>query len=241
MQGSEPCVKCEPCLTQWAEENIDELRVSAEAESERLQSVLAQIQSLQSLPSESKRQRLEELIAFLQHSASKEELQQLLDSLDMAVSEFMGDPRRFVACVAHILSCFERSPERTQLAVQRFLQDKQIGQISSPAPFDWAMVDLLLCQLGHLYGAEAAFTKEMRESVIVSLFPSNGEGHFLQDLVSQFLMLSVGKEIGVVRQRMRALSQAPPSKVTLLSNMVIEIHEKFERQMDEQRPADDEQ
>lgn len=229
MSSETPAGTCAPCITHWAEENIDELRVSAEAEAERLQSILAQIQSLQSLPPESKKQSIEKILESLQHTASKEDLQELLDALDAAVSEFMGDPRRFVAGIAQILSCFENSPERTDLAVQRFLQDKQIGQISSPAPFDWAVVDMLLSQLEHLWSADAVFTTEMKNSVVLSLFPKSGEGHFLQDLVSQFLTLSVGEQIGTVRKRMMALAQAPPSKVTLLSNMVIEIHEKYEK------------
>jgi hypothetical protein len=229
---------CEPGITQWAEENFDELRVSAEAESERLQEILRQIQAIQSLPANEKKIELEKLFEALQHSASKEELQQLIDTLDIALGEFMGDPRRFVACIAQVLNCLDHNPEKTQLAVQRFLQDKQVGQIASPAPFDWTMVDILLSQLSHLAGATAVFTKEMRDSVVNSLFHSAGEGHFLQELVSQFLTLSIGEPIAMVRQRMRALSQAPLSKVTLLSNIVLEIHEKYEKEFDKLRGVD---
>lgn len=228
-------VSCEPCITPWAEENFDELRFSAEIESERLQEVLQQIQSLQSLPTASRKLKLEQLVDFLQHNTAKEELQQLLGSLDCALSEFLGDPRRFVACIAQIISCLENSAERTQLAVQRFIQDKQIDQISSPAPFDWTMVDMLLSQLSHLMGPSTLLTNEMKDSVLLSLFPNTGEAHFLQDLVSQCLALSVGEQIELVRKRMRALSQAPLSKVTLLSNMILEIHEKYEKETSESK------
>ena len=233
MNSDSGSLSCEPCITQWAEENIDELRVSAEAESERLQEILQQIQSIQTLPTDEKKRKLEQLIDFLQKNASKEELQSLLESMDIALTEFMGDPRRFVACIAQILTCLESDAEKTQVAIQRYLQDKQIGQISAPAPFDWTMVDILISQLSHLAGPDAIFTREMRDSIVFSLFPYSGEGHYLQELVSQFLLLSVGEKISVVRQRMRSLSQAPLSKVTLLSNMVIEIHEKYEKQMED--------
>lgn len=231
----------DPGGTSWGEENMDDLRVSVSAESERLQEILLEIQALSSLPAATKRARLDELINTLQHSASKEELQQLLDSVDGALNEFIGDPRRFVACISQIFSCIDNDADRTHVALQRFVQDKQIGQVYSPAPFDWTMVDILLSQLSHLAGSTAIFTQEMRESIIFSLFSSNGECHFLQDLVSQFLMLSVGEQISVVRKRMRSLSQATLSKVTLLSNMVIEIHEKYEKEMDELRPIVDDE
>ena len=233
MNSDSGSITCEPCITHWAEENIDELHISAEAESRRLQEILQQIQSIQTLPSTEKKRKLEQLIDFLQKNASKEELQGLLDSLDLALSEFMGDPRRFVACISQILTCLENDTEKTQIAIQRYLQDKQIGQISTPAPFDWTMVDILISQLSHLAGPDAIFSREMRDSIVFSLFPYSCEEHYLQELVSQFLLLSVGEKISVVRQRMRSLSQAPLSKVTLLSNMVIEIHEKYEKQMEE--------
>lgn len=233
MNSDSGSLTCEPCMNQWVEENIDDLRVSAEAESERLQEILQQIQSIQTLPTDEKKRKLEELIDFLQKNASKEELQTLFDSMDIALNDFMGDPRRFVSCIAQILTCLESDTEKTQVAIQRYLQDKQIGQVSTPAPFDWTMVDILISQLSHLAGPDAIFTREMRDSIIFSLFPYSGEGHYLQELVSQFLLLSVGEKISVVRQRMRSLSQAPLSKVTLLSNMVIEIHEKYEKQMED--------
>ncbi|OHT08359.1 hypothetical protein TRFO_23192 [Tritrichomonas foetus] len=235
--GDSGSLTCEPCITHWAEENIDDLRVSAEAESERLQEILQQIQSIQTLPPNEKRKKLEQLVEILQHSASKEELQQLLDSLDIAVTEFMGDPRRFVACIAQILTCLENDASKTQMSIQRYLRDKQIGQISTPAPFDWTMVDILLSQLCHLAGEDAIFSREMRDSIVFSLFPASCEGHYLQDLVSHFLLLSVGEKIPVVRKRMRSLSQAPLSKVTLLSNMVIEINEKYEKEIEEIRTS----
>lgn len=230
-------VACESCISQWTEENFDDLRASAEIESERLNDILTQIQSMQNLPLNEKKAKLEQLVEILQHSASKEELQQLLDNIDMALNEFLGDPRRLVSLISQLLNCIENNSERTQIAIQRYLQEKQFGQVLSPAPFDWTMVDILLSQLSHLAGEAAIFTKEMRDSIVFSLFPSNSEGHFLQDLVSQFLILSVGEQISVVRQRMRSLSQAPLSKVTLLSNMLIEIHEKYEKEFENLRQA----
>lgn len=232
-------VSCRSCITPWAEENLDELRITAEVESEHLQEVLQQIQSLQSLPAESRKAKLEQLVNVLQYHTAKEELQQLLESLDCSLGEFMGDPRRFVACIAQIISCLDSSPEKTQLAVQRFIQDKQIEQISSPAPFDWTMVDMLLSQLSHLMGPMTTFSKEMKDSVLLTLFPSTAEGHFLQDLVSHCLTMSVGEQISIVRQRMHALSQAPLSKVTLLSNMILEINEKYEKEIDKLKQKDD--
>ena len=217
-------------MTHWAEENFDDLHDSVEAESERLAEILSQIQSIQTLPTPQRQRKLKQLVDALDHAASKEEVQQLIDSLEDALVEFIGDPRRFVACIGQILGCLETNSEKTQIALQRFIQDKQIGENSSPAPFDWTMVDILLSQLSHLSGPTAIFTNEMRDSIIFSLFPQNCEGHFLQDLVSQFLLLSVGEQIGTVRARMQALSQAPLSKVTQLSNMLIEIQEKYAKE-----------
>ena len=217
-------------MTHWAEENFDELHDTVEAESERLTEILAQIQNIQTLPSPQRQRKLKQLVDALERTASKEEVQQLIDTLDESLSEFMSDPRRFVACIGQILGCLETNSEKTQIALQRFIQDKQIGENSTPAPFDWTMVDILLSQLSHLAGQTALFTNEMRDSIIFSLFPQNCEGHFLQDLVSHFLLLSVGEQIGTVRARMQALSQAPLSKVTQLSNMLIEIQEKYAKE-----------
>jgi hypothetical protein len=97
------------------------------------------------------------------------------------------------------------------------------------------MVDILLSQLSHLSGDTAVFTREMLESILSTMFPPSGDPHFLQDLVSQFLLLSVGEQIIVVRSRMRWLSEAPLRKVTVLSNMVLEIHERYEREMEKLR------
>ena len=230
-------ISCEPCITHWAEENIDDLRSTSEADSQRFSEILGQIRQISNLPDSEKRQKLERIIEILDRSASKEELQHLLDTIDISLSDFLGDPRRLLACFAQIFSCLESDAEKTQNAIQRFIRDKQIGQVSSPAPFDWTMVDILLSQLSHLAGKDAVFTREMRDSIVLSLFPLSGEAHFLQDLVSQFLLMSVGEKISMVRRRMRSLSQAPLSKVTLLSNMVIEIHEKYERQMSEIRAS----
>ena len=222
-----------PGLTEFAEDNIEELHATAEAESERLSLILSQIQNLQTLPPQQRQRKLKQLVEALENAASKEEAQQLIDSLDAALDEFIGDPRRFVSIIGQILGCLETNSEKTQIALQRFLQDKQIDENSSPAPFDWTMVDILLSQLSHLSGPTALFTNEMRDSIIFSLFPQNCEGHFLQDLVSQFLLLSVGEQIGTVRARMQALSQAPLSKVTQLSNMLIEIQEKYAKEAEE--------
>jgi hypothetical protein len=223
-------MNCVSGMTQWAEQNFDKLHVTVEAESERLNEILAQIQNIQTLPTPQRQRKLKQLVDALEHAASKEEVQQLIDTLDESLSEFLSDPRRFVACIGQILGCLEVNSEKTQIALQRFIQDKQIGENSTPAPFDWTTVDILLSQLSHLAGPTALFTIEMRDSVILSLFPQNCDGHFLQDLVSQFLLLSVGEQIGTVRARMQALSHAPLSKVTQLSNMLIEIQEKYAKE-----------
>jgi hypothetical protein len=212
-----------------SEPSAAEFRFSTESESERLREILAHIQRVHALPPAEQRQQLEQLIHALQQDTSNEDLRQLLDALDAALLDFMGDPRRFVSCISQILSCLEHNSERTQLALQRYVQDRQIGSLSPRAPFDWTMVDILLSQLSHLSGDSAIFTREMRESIVFALFHPSGDGHFLQDLVSQFLLLSVGEQIMVVRSRMRWLSEAPLRKVTLLSNMVIEIHERYEK------------
>jgi hypothetical protein len=214
---------------------LDDLHGCDETESERLQDILRQIRSIQSLPSGERRAKLAGLTELLQQNASKEELRRLFDSLDSALVDFLGDPRRFVACISQILTCFETSAEKAQLAIQRFLQDKQVG--SSPTPFDWTMVDILLSQLSHLAGEDAIFTREMQESVVFALFHPRTEAHFLQDIVSQCLLLSVSEKITVVQERMRALSQAPLAKVTLLANMVREINEKYEKELQEFVPT----
>jgi hypothetical protein len=213
------------------------IRPPAETESERLQDILRQIQTIKSLPPSEQRSQLASLMQLLKQNASTEELQQFLVSLDSSLSEFMGDPRRFVAIISQILSCFETNRERTQLAIQRFLQDRQVG--SAPAPFDWTMVDILLSQLGHLAGGGAVFTREMRDSVVFSLFHPTADAHFLQDIVSPCLLLSVGEQIAVVQERMRALARAPLSKVTLLANMIKEIDERYDREMEKFGPARD--
>ena len=213
----------------WSD-TIEEFQQSAELESEHLQDILLQIQGLTKLDPETRKKKLAQLSEMIQKTASKEDLQELLDTLDLSLGDYMGDPRRFVTCISQLLSYYEANPEKTMIVIQRFLQDKQGEQVSSPAPFDWTMVDILFSQLNHLSGGNAVFTKEMRDSIVFSLFPSNGEDHFLQDLVYQFLSLSIGEQITVVRQRMQALSQAPLSKVTLLSNMLVEIHDRYEKE-----------
>ena len=146
----------------------------------------------------------------------------------------MGDPRQFVNCISYLLKCIEYNTEKTQIYVNRFIQDRQIGETNAPAPFDWTMVDVLLSQLSHLAGQNGIFTSEMKDSVIFSLFPIFCEIHFLQDLVSKILTLSIGEQISTVRQRMQSLSQAPLSKVTLLSNMLIEIQDKYEIELSQE-------
>jgi hypothetical protein len=223
------------------EDDLTDLRATTDSESDRLQSILSQIQSIQSLPSSEQRTRLEQLIRSLQQDSSKEQLQQLLDTLDSSLSNFMGDPRRFVSAIGQILTCLEQNPEQTQMALQSFVQSKQITSAPSPAPFDWTMVDILLSQLSGSSGDSVAFTSEMLESILSTLFPPSGEQHFLQDLVSQFLLMSIGEQVFIVRSRMRWLSEAPLRKVTVLSNMVSEIHERYERELEKLRsPNSDE-
>jgi hypothetical protein len=201
-------------------------------ESDRLQDILRQLQSINSLPPSEQRPQLERLIACLQDTPPNEDLQPLLTAIDSSLSEFVGDPRRFVSCISTLLSAYDRNPDRAQRAVQQFVQERTFGEASLPSPFDWTMVDILLSQLSRLSGETAPFTREMCDSVVFTLFRPAAEAHFLQGLVSQFLALSVGEHISVVKSRMRMLSHAPLSKVTHLSNVLLEIHEKYERELE---------
>lgn len=213
-------------------DSIEELQVNADVEAEQLQELLLQIQSIGKMEPEVRKKKLAALTESIQKVASKEDLQQLFDAFDVSLNDYIGDPRHLYFCLIQLLDYFKLNPEKTQIIVQRYLQDKQGGPEISPSPFDWTMVDILLSQLSHLSGENAIFTKEMRDSVVFSLFPTNGDGHFLQDLVFQFLTLSIGEKITIVRQRMQNLSQAPLSKVTLLSNMLVEIHERYEKEVE---------
>jgi hypothetical protein len=200
-------------------------------EPDQLDAILRELHSLTSLPPSETHPSLSRLLSLLRPPSPREDLQPLLDSLDSSLNDFAGDPRRFVACVSQVISAYAHSPERARLAVQQFLQDRSIGE-APPSPFDWTMVDILLSQLSRLSGEAAPFTREMCDSVVFTLFRPSAEGHSLQGLVSQFLALSVGEHISVVKARMRMLSRAPLSKVTLLSNVLLEIHEKYEKELE---------
>ena len=128
-------------------DTLEELQQSAELESEHLQDILLQIQGLSKLDPETRKKKLAQLSEMIQKTAAKEDLQELLDTLDLSLGDYMGDPRRFVSCLSQLLAYYEANPEKTMIVIQRFLQDKQGKQTSCPAPFDWTLVDILLLDL----------------------------------------------------------------------------------------------
>jgi hypothetical protein len=118
------------------------------------------------------------------------------------------------------LNSIDHSPDRADAAVQQFLQEKAAPESAPPPPFDWTMVDILLPQLRRPSGDTEPFTRAMCDSVIFALFGPPAEPWFLQGPVAYLRALSVGETI----------ANAPLSKVTLLSNVLVEIDEKYERE-----------
>ena len=113
------------CSRQWETENIDNLNTEIDSESEKLQEILFQFQSLKNLPREEKQKCLQQIISMIQTDNSKENLDYLLNILDDSLDEFIGDPRKFVVCISKILESFKCDSERTQNIIMRFLQEKK--------------------------------------------------------------------------------------------------------------------
>jgi hypothetical protein len=213
--------------------SVSDASAAPAPEANRIQELLSRLQAIRALPAAEQRAHLARLAPLLAPPpAPADDAQPLLDGLDRALSDFVGDPRRLVACVSELLGALDRSPERASAAVQRFLQERAAPDAAPPSPFDWTMVDILLSQLSRLSGDAAPFTRAMCDSVVFALFRPAAEPHSLQGLVAQILALSTGEAIALVRARMRLLAQAPLSKVTLLSNVLLEIQEKYERELE---------
>lgn len=196
----------------------------------RLRVALDQIRALRTLPPEERREQISLISKNLERSNASDKIEGFLESVEGCIRQFSGDPSRLISLFEKILTSYEESPSKTQLAVQRYVLDKQIALNPSPPPFDWGIVDMLLMQIEHLFGETAMFTKEMMESIMLTVISVCGEGLFLLDLLNQMLLLAIGEDISIVRKRIAALSKASLAQITILSNELIDIHNKYLQQ-----------